>query len=225
MDRASYALRLVEEGTPFFLSRQRRFGKSPFLDSLKELFEGSRDLFEGLYAYDRWDWSDVDPVIRLSFGARRFVDAGDLQADRNAQLDAIGEKTGAVARYDSGPERFRHLIGVLHRGTGRRVVVLVDEYDKPILDALRKPPLARANRDYLQSIYSTIKDSDAHIHFCVLTGVSKSAEVPRAESTEPGAEQRPPVSICWKPGMRRASNRRSARSSLASLTNGTLAAR
>ena len=72
MDKTGYALRLVEEGTHYFLSRPRRFGREPFLDTLKELFEGSRELFRGLDAYDRWDWSVRYPVLKLSFGGGNF---------------------------------------------------------------------------------------------------------------------------------------------------------
>ena len=177
VDKTRYALRLVEEGKHYFLSRPRRFGKSLFLDTLKELFEGSRELFRGLDAYDRWDWSVRNPVVKLSFGGGNFDEHGHLQASVTEQLSAI-ERDTATQRYaDTAPGRLRDLLGALHRRTGERVAVLVDEYDKPILDALEEPEVARANRNYLRGLYAVIKDCDAHLRFCFLTGVSKLSMV------------------------------------------------
>ena len=173
VDKTGYALRLVEEGTHYFLSRPRRFGKSLFLDTLKELFEGSRKLFKGLQIHEHWDWSVRYPVVKLSFGIGNFREPGYLHTNLGAQIDYIEEKFGIQKRYNSGPERLNHLIRSLRRQTGQRVAVLVDEYDKPILDALRDEDVARANRDYLRGLYSVIKDCDAHVRFCFLAGVSK----------------------------------------------------
>ena len=94
-----------------------------------------------------------------------------------AQLDAVERRTQVASGYITGPERFGHLLEALHHQTGQPVVVLVDEYDKPILDALAVPDIARANRDYLHGLYATIKDNDAHIKFTFLTGVSKFSKV------------------------------------------------
>ena len=168
---------MVEGGKHYFLSRPRRFGKSLFLDTLKELFEGNEPLFAGLAIHGHWDWSVRHPVVRLDFGSGRPQGPDGLQADTMAQLDAIAAAAGVEVRYDSAPARFRHLLQALHERTGRRVAVLVDEYDKPILDALETPAAARANRDYLHGLYSTIKSSDAHVRFTLLTGVSKFSKV------------------------------------------------
>ena len=177
VDKTAYARHLVEEGTHYFLSRPRRFGKSLFVDTLKELFEGNEPLFEGLDVHDRWDWSVRHPVVRLDFSAGDFNDPDYLREDVGAQLDAVEEGAGIESRYSSGPARFRRLLATLHERTGQRVVVLVDEYDRPILDALGKPELARANRDSLRGLYSAIKASDAHVRFTLLTGVSKFSKV------------------------------------------------
>ncbi len=177
VDKTGYALRLVEEGSHYFLSRPRRFGKSLFLDTLKELFEGSRELFEGLRAHEGWDWSVTYPVIKLSFGKGNFNQPGYLHANLMAQLDAIEESANLGSRYDTAPERFARLIESLHLQTKQRAVVLVDEYDKPILDALEQPDTARENREYLRGLYSVVKDCDSHVHFCFLTGVSKFSQV------------------------------------------------
>ena len=177
VDKTPLMHRLAAEGTHYFLSRPRRFGKSLFLDTLKELFEGNEALFEGLHIHGRWDWSVRHPVVRLSFGAGHFTEPGYLHKNLMAQLDGAEERGGVGSRYDTAPERFGHLLGKLHAHAGQRVVVLVDEYDKPILDALDTPEVARANRDYLRGLYAVIKDCDAHIRFSFITGVSKFSKV------------------------------------------------
>ncbi len=177
VDKTAHVGRLVEEGAHYFLSRPRRFGKSLLLDTIKELFEGSEELFRGLAVHDRWDWSVRRPVLRLDFGGGSF-DEPDLAAKETmAQLDAIERRNGVEARYDTAPARFGHLIETLHERSGQRVAVLVDEYDKPILGALHTPEVARANRSFLHGLYSVIKQSDAHVKFTFLTGVSKFSKV------------------------------------------------
>ncbi|MDE0626806.1 MAG: AAA family ATPase [Bryobacterales bacterium] len=125
VDKTGYAVWLVEEGKYYFLSRPRRFGKSLFLDTLKELFEGSRELFKGLHAYVRWDWSERNPVLRLSFGSGNFEQAGYLHQNLMAQFDAIEVEAGIGSRYHTGPERFGHLMRTLHRRAGQQVAVPV----------------------------------------------------------------------------------------------------
>ena len=173
VDKTAYIRRLVAEGKHYFLSRPRRFGKSLFLDTLKELFEGNEPLFKGLAIHDQWDWSVRHPVLRLSFGSGNFKEPGNLHKEAMAQLGTIEKVDGC----DTAPAYFRHLLRTLHQRTGQPVAVLIDEYDKPILDALEVPEVARANRDYLRGLYATIKDSDAHIAFSFLTGVSKFSKV------------------------------------------------
>ncbi len=177
VDKTALIQRLMDEGKHYFLSRPRRFGKSLFLDTLKELFEGNEPLFEGLYIHDHWDWSVRYPVLRLDFGSGNFNEPEILHKEVMAQLDAIETETGVESPYDTASARFRHIIQMLHSQAGQRVAVLVDEYDKPILDVLDEPEVARANRDFLRGLYSTIKSNDAHIKFTFLTGVSKFSKV------------------------------------------------
>ena len=177
VDKTAYIQRLLDEGTHYFLSRPRRFGKSLFLDTCKELFEGNEPLFEGLAVHDRWDWSVRHPVVRLSFGAGHFKLPDDLRAELNDRLEVLETAAGITARHESAPARLAHVIRTLHERTSRRVAVLVDEYDKPILDALDVPEVARANRDYLRGLYAVIKDCDAHVRFSFITGVSKFSKV------------------------------------------------
>ena len=177
VDKTAYIRRLLDEGTHYFLSRPRRFGKSLFLDTCKELFEGNEPLFEGLYIHNRWDWSIHYPVLRLSFGSGNFKEPGYVETNLMAQLDAVERRTGVTSDYATGPERFAHLLEALQDQAGRPVAVLIDEYDKPILDALEVPDIARANRDFLRGLYAVIKDCDAYVRFTFITGVSKFSKV------------------------------------------------
>jgi len=173
VDKTPLIRRLVDEGRHYFLSRPRRFGKSLLLDTIKALFEGREDLFRGLAIHDSWDWSVTHPVLRLSFGGK-YDGPQDIARSVRAQLELTGHAAGLdpVTGTDAAPERLRTLLYHLHRRTGRRAVVLVDEYDRPILDALHDPARARANRDCLQGFYGMIKDSAEHVRFVLVTGVS-----------------------------------------------------
>ena len=173
VDKTAHVLRLTREGKYYFLSRPRRFGKSLLIDTLKELFEGNRELFRGLAIHDEWDWTVRPPVVRISFGGRTFTAPGHLDTNLDAQLGKMERDAGIERLHREAPERFAHLIGSLRGNSGERVVVLVDEYDKPILDALAEPETALANRDFLRGFYGAVKDCDEHIRFCFLTGVSK----------------------------------------------------
>ena len=177
VDKTTYARMLAEEGKHYFLSRPRRFGKSLFLDTLKELFEGAEPLFRGLDVHGHWDWSVRHPVLRISFASGDLNDPGRLHRNLMTQLDAVEKRAGVECGYPDASDRFHNLIAELHGRTGQRVAVLVDEYDKPILDALGKPEVARANRDFLRGFYSVVKDCDAHVRFTFLTGVSKFSKV------------------------------------------------
>ena len=177
VDKTAFVERLLDEGTHYVLSRLRRFGKSLFLDTLKELFEGSEELFEGLHIHAGHDWSQRHPVVRLSFGGSSFTEPAHLHANVMAQLEGVAEQQGVSGRYPTAPERFAYLLRTVHARAGQRVVVLVDEYDKPILDALERPEVALANRGYLRGLYGVIKDSDAHVRFAFLTGISKFSKV------------------------------------------------
>ena len=186
VDKTPWIERLVLEGNQYFLSRPRRFGKSLLVDTIKELFEGNGALFEGLAIHDRWDWSKEWPVVRISFGSGSYSEPGQLQAEVEDRLGTI-ERANGLSRHASTPGgRLAAILRDLHDRTGRRVVVLVDEYDKPILDPLTRGRCvqdgeggrtAYDNRDLLRGLYSVIKDSDAHIRFSFLTGVSKFSKV------------------------------------------------
>jgi hypothetical protein len=178
VDKTGYALRLIESGSHYFLSRPRRFGKSLFLDTLAELFAGNEPLFRGLYCHDRWDWSKKHPVIRISFAEGRLESRTELDRRIRWNLEQNRERLGVeCGDIDDIPGCFANLIQAAERQFGQRAVVLVDEYDKPILDNLTDPEVARAMREGLRNLYSVIKGQDAHIQFAFLTGVSKFSKV------------------------------------------------
>ena len=177
VDKTPFIRTLLAQAQVYFLSRPRRFGKSLFLDTLKELFEGSESLFRGLDIHGHWDWSVRHPVVKISFGYGNFNDPDYLSAHLDGQLERAEQGLGTARQDKPAPGRLAWLLEELHRKTGRRAVVLVDEYDKPILDALETPELAKANRDALRGLYSVIKDCDEHVRFAFITGVSKFSKV------------------------------------------------
>ena len=179
VDKTPFVARLAEGGKYYFLSRPRRFGKSLFLDTLAEAFEGNRALFDGLYLADRWDWGVTHPVIRLSFAEGLIKQLDKLEQHIHVGLEANARRLGVAL---DGPQYDVHLrlAQLIERAAGqygRRVVVLVDEYDKPILDNLSDPEAARPLRDGLRNLYSVLKGQDAHLKFVFLTGVSKFSKV------------------------------------------------
>ena len=178
VDKTPHIRRLVDSGDFYFLSRPRRFGKSLLVDTLRELFEGNEPLFRGLHIHEPWDWSVRHPVVRLSFGGK-YNEPGDVERSVLNQLVWIEEENQLEPSdpASTGPERLQDILRRLHRTTGQQVVVLVDEYDKPILDVIDHPEMATANRDYLRGFYGIIKDSAAHVRFVFVTGVSMFSRV------------------------------------------------
>jgi hypothetical protein len=177
VDKSGYALDLINTGKAYFLSRPRRFGKSLFLDTLKELFEGNAELFKGLAAETLWDWTKKYPVIRISFGGGVLKNREDLGQVLHKKLFDSEEQFNLPMRFADTRSRFADLIERIHAKTGQRVVVLIDEYDKPILDNITESAVAIEMREGLKDLYSVLKDADAHLKFVFLTGVSKFSKV------------------------------------------------
>jgi len=177
VDKTAYVSRLVEEGTYYFLSRPRRFGKSLLVDTLQEAFSANRDLFKGLYLEDHWDWDTVYPVIMISFGGGVLQTREDLDARIHELLRKNAHRLNVTFGNETISGRFEELIMAASEHHGQRVVILVDEYDKPLLDNISDPPRAIEMREGLKNLYSVIKDCDGYIHFCFFTGVSKFSKV------------------------------------------------
>ena len=142
-----------------------------------ELFAGNEALFRGLLIHPHWDWTTRYPVIRISFGGGIVHSRAELEQKIGEQLRINQDALGLRCTETGSGACFAELLRLAHAATGHRVVVLVDEYDKPILDNLTEPDTARATRDGLRNLYSVIKDNDAHVRFLFITGVSKFSKV------------------------------------------------
>ncbi|MDD2809673.1 ATP-binding protein [Rhodoferax sp.] len=177
VDKSGYAVDLAETGKYYFLSRPRRFGKSLLLDTLRALFEGQQALFKGLLAEPRWDWGKKYPVIRVSFSDGVLRDRAELDQRIQEILQDNQTRLGVSCVHQSLGGQFGELIALVHQKTGQRAVVLIDEYDKPILDNITNSPVALAMREGLKNLYSVLKGADEHLKFVFLTGVSKFSKV------------------------------------------------
>lgn len=175
IDKTEQIYRLLCQGKYFFLSRPRRFGKSLLLSTIKEVYQGNRALFDGLWIADQWDWTKTNPVLHLSFASMGYRTMG-LEAAIAAELQLISEQLGIVLPAATIDRQFRDLLQKLATRDGK-VVLLIDEYDKPLIDYLDDIPLAKANQQVMKTFYSVVKDSDPYIEFLLITGVSKFSRV------------------------------------------------
>ena len=174
VDKTPFVQLLSEHsGGYYFLSRPRRFGKSLFVDTLKCAFEGNKDLFTGLYLEKNWNFEETYPVISISFGRGVVKDRDELDHRILRLLSEQASYHGVTCEQTLVADRFAELIWEVWKKTGKPIVILVDEYDKPILDHIEDPAKAGEMRDGLKNFYSVIKESDRYIRFCFITGVSK----------------------------------------------------
>jgi hypothetical protein len=177
VDKTEYAFNLIKTPGRFFLSRPRRFGKSLFVDTLKEIFEGNQKLFEGLFIHDKWNWTKKYPVIKVDFAEGMLNSRKDLDEKIHEILFLNEKNLGVTAVNKSISGRFAEIIKGAREKYGERVVVLVDEYDKPILDNIGDLSIAKELRDGLKNLYSVLKSQDANLQFVFMTGVTKFSKV------------------------------------------------
>ena len=174
IDKTKEAFELIDSGSVFyFLSRPRRFGKSLFLSTLQSIFEGKKELFEGLYIYDKWDFDVKYPVIKIDF-------FGDLRSSRSLKKAILSMLKSNQKRLDVKCDEvdeiglcLKDLIQKSYEKYNQQVVVLIDEYDKAILDNLDQMEVASENREIIKSLYTVLKGCEEYIKFAFLTGVSK----------------------------------------------------
>ena len=177
VDKTALVYKMVNESSCYFLSRPRRFGKSLLLSTLKAYFEGKKELFEGLAIADlEKDWTEY-PVIHLDLNAKPFTKVQDLHDLLHDQLTVYEREYNSEAVDKSSEGRFRHLIRSIKEKTGKKVVVLIDEYDKPILQAIGNEELQDQFRNTLKAFYGVLKSADADLRFTMLTGVTKFGKV------------------------------------------------
>ncbi|MCQ2308913.1 MAG: ATP-binding protein [Bacteroidales bacterium] len=159
-----------------FLCRPRRFGKSLLISTLESYFKGKKELFKGLEIDElEKDWTQY-PVFRIDFAQGGFEDTEGLKETISSYLNSWEELYGIENRYEKPGLRFAKILGEAHRQTGHKCVVLIDEYDKPLLDVLMEPMEAE-NRAVLKEFYGTFKVADEHLRFVLLTGVTKFSQV------------------------------------------------
>ncbi len=173
VDKTKHIYELINSASYYFLSRPRRFGKSLLLNTIKEVFFGNKELFKGLWIYDKIKWEKF-PVIKISFSSVDYLNLGLAEAIDN-MLSGIADENNIELKQPSYSLKFGELIRKIAKDS--RVVILVDEYDKPIIDYINDIHIAEKNRKILKSFYSVIKDNDNYIRFFFVTGVSKFSHV------------------------------------------------
>jgi len=176
IDKTHLALELIETGQYYFLSRPRRFGKTLFLDTLKEIFSGNKELFKGLYIYDKYDFKSY-PILHISFGASGVKTKEELRIRILEILKRNQSELDITCENKTPQGCFEDLIYKSYKKYNKSVVILIDEYDKPILDNIEDKEAATEIRDELKNFYSVIKDSDPYVKFVFITGVSKFSKV------------------------------------------------
>ena len=177
IDKTRFVEKLVNHGKYYFLGRPRRFGKSLFLSMLKCFFQGKRHLFRGLYA-DSMDWSwEKHPVLYLDLNFDKYKNQEALDETLISNLEEWEEEYGVERIAPTISMRFKNIIKTAHEKTGKRVVILVDEYDKPLVSNINDNELYRFHQDKLYSVYSNFKSSADHLKMVFLTGVSRFGKV------------------------------------------------
>lgn len=177
VDKTALMYKMVSEGKYYFLSRPRRFGKSLLISTLEAYFEGQKELFDGLAVSKlEKEWQSF-PILHLDLNSREYKDEASLEAELNRHLESWEKLYGSEYKDRASEERFIHVINNAFEQTGRRVVILVDEYDKPLLQTIGNDKLQSAYRSKLKAFYSVLKTLDAKIRFAFLTGVTKFGKV------------------------------------------------
>ena len=180
VDKTDLLYRLTHESSIYFLSRPRRFGKSLLVSTLKNYFEGRKDLFRGLAIEQlETEWA-VYPVFHVDFNSTNYTNPDELEKKINFHISEWEKRYGLPCRENElgYGDRFVEVLRAAHERTGRRAVVLVDEYNKPILDVLdADAELENRHRNVLKAFYSVFKAADSHLQFVLLTGVTKFSQV------------------------------------------------
>ena len=178
VDKTNYIAKIVESKIRYwFLARPRRFGKSLFLSTLEYFYKGERDLFEGLFIDSiDWEWEKY-PVLRLDLNTEKYKERGLLDKVLDNTFRKWEEEYGVEETAETLSGRFQNIIEAAHEKTGRQVVVLVDEYDKPLVNNLSDDGNFEHYRELLASVYSNFKSSAEHIKLVFMTGVSRFSKL------------------------------------------------
>lgn len=182
VDKTQEVLRILEDGgTYYFLARPRRFGKSLFISTLEAFFQGKKELFEGLFIYDKVDWEkhSDSPVIRLNFS---LIKSGGNKTEFEQSIINYLKVEYAIQYnfhfdFDNIKTYFHALVAHIYRQTGKKIVVLIDEYDKPITDHIADDRKIKDNQEILRDFYDTVKNLPSYWKLVFITGISKFSRV------------------------------------------------
>lgn len=176
VDKTDLIYELVKLGVPYFLSRPRRFGKSLLISTIKAYFEGRKELFEGLKIAEKEKYWIKYPVLHFDFSKNGYSTHEKLKTQLNKLLSSFEKQYGIIPDTDDEPIRFDTIIETAAEKTGKKIVVLVDEYDKPMLDALNTPAFEK-NRMLFRDFFGVLKGDDQYLKFVFITGITKFAKV------------------------------------------------
>jgi len=178
VDKTQYIYNLINSGKYYFLSRPRRFGKSLLISTIEYLFKGERELYKGLYIEDKWNWEENYPVVRIDFIKTQVRDEKELEKELKATIIETGKGYGYKYNKEYTINRnFELLLKRIYEERKKQVVILIDEYDKPILDNIENKKEGEKIREKLKGFYTILKGLDRYIRFFLITVVSKFAKV------------------------------------------------
>ena len=177
VDKTEYIVKMLKVSKYIFLSRPRRFGKSLLVSTLQAYFEGRKELFEGTYIGGvEKEWT-VYPVLKFSMASAKHIDAAQLHRFLNSMLEREEQKWGITTPKHDANDRLQDLILTANRQTGKKVVVLIDEYDAPLLDVSHIGSLLSEMRQIMRNFYSPLKDCDPYLQFVFITGITKFSQL------------------------------------------------
>lgn len=176
IDKTKDVYQLTQGGKFFFLARPRRFGKSLLVSTLHHLYNANKKLFKGLWIEDQWNWNKKNPVIYIAFNAFDLIHS-NLNDNLTENLLKQAQKLGFSIEGDTAQKLFKNLIIEIYEKTGQKVVVLIDEYDKALVDFLDDETRFEEHRTFLKTFYGILKPSDPYLEFVFLTGITQFAKV------------------------------------------------
>lgn len=177
VDKTKLIYDLIHNGKYIFLSRPRRFGKSLLLSTLKAYFQGKKELFEGLAVSELEQEWESNPILYLDLNVGMYTSKEGLEEALNSNLVDWEEQYDTKLNSNDAAQRFKYIIKTLAQSSGKKVVILVDEYDKPLIEAINDEPLQQEFRNMLKAFYGNLKTCDEYIRFAMLTGVSKFSKI------------------------------------------------